>query len=341
MPPPPDARPTAPTLGEFLIGNQVDHPTAEGELTRVLNAIRLAAKVVNHNVNQAGLVDITGAADHVNVQGEQQQKLDVFADNAFTNTLIHRDLVCGIVSEEREDVLVVAGRDGAHRQRYVVLMDPLDGSSNVDVAAPVGTVFSVFHRVTPRGTPVTAEDFLQPGTLQVAAGYVLYGTSTIMVFTTGRGVNGFTLNPALGTYYLSHPDMRFPDRGAIYSVNEGKYARFPRGVKDYIKYCQREEGDRPYASRYIGALAADFHRSLVKGGVYLYPETSDSPHGKLRLLYECNPIAMLAEQAGGAASDGARRILELKPTELHERVPFFCGNAEMVADIERFMAAAG
>ena len=333
--------PTSPTLGEFLIDAQMDSPTEAAELTRLLNSLRLAAKVVNHEVNKAGLVDITGAVGEVNVQGEQQQKLDVFADETFLNTLVNRQIVCGVVSEEREDFVVVPGHDKAHRQRFVVLMDPLDGSSNIDVAAPVGTVFSVYRRRSPVGTPVVLEDFLQPGTLQVAAGYILYGTSTLMVFTTGQGVHGFTLNPALGTYYLSHPDMRFPEKGRIYSVNEGKYRRFPQGVKDYIKWCQAEEGDRPYTSRYIGALAADFHRSLIKGGVYLYPETSEAPEGKLRLLYECNPVAMLAEQAGGAASDGHRRILEIKPTELHERVPFFCGTAGMVADIERFMAAAG
>ena len=336
----PASRPTPPTLGEFLIDNQADFPYASGELTRLLNSIRLAAKVVNHNVNQAGLVDITGAAGAVNVQGEDQQKLDVFADVTFVNTLTNREIVCGIASEENEDFLVVPGADGAHRARYVVLMDPLDGSSNIDINAPVGTIFSIFRRVSPAGTPVALEDFLQAGNLQVAAGYVLYGTSTIMVFTTGHGVNGFTLNPALGTYYLSHPQMRFPARGSIYAINEGKYATFPQGVKDYLKFCQREEGDRPYTSRYIGALVADFHRSLIKGGIFLYPQTSGDPDGKLRLLYECNPIAMLAEQAGGRASNGRRRILEIAPRALHERTPFYVGNAEMVADVERFIAEA-
>ena len=336
----PNSRPTPPTLGEFLIDRQSDFPFASGELTRLLNSIRLAAKVVNHNVNQAGLVDITGRAGDVNVQGEEQQKLDVFADVTFINTLTNREIVCGIASEENEDFVVVPGSDGAHRKQYVVLIDPLDGSSNIDINAPVGTIFSIYRRTSPQGTPVVLEDFLQAGNLQVAAGYVLYGTSTIMVFSTGHGVNGFTLNPALGTYYLSHPNMRFPEKGNIYAINEGKYATFPQGVKDYLKYCQREEDDRPYTSRYIGALVADFHRSLIKGGIFLYPQTSQAPKGKLRLLYECNPIAMLAEQAGGAASDGYQRILELKPHELHQRTPFFCGNAEMVSDVERFMAEA-
>ncbi len=336
----PHSRPTPPTLGEFLIDNQADFPFASGELTRLLNSIRLAAKVVNHNVNQAGLVDITGAAKHINVQGEEQQKLDVFADTTFINTLTNREIVCGIASEENEDFVVVPGSDNAHRKHYVVLIDPLDGSSNIDINAPVGTIFSIYRRLSPPGIPVELGDFLQPGNMQVAAGYVLYGTSTIMVFTTGNGVNGFTLNPALGTYYLSHPHMHFPKRGNIYSINEGKYAHFPQGVKDYLKYCQREEDDRPYTSRYIGALVADFHRSLIKGGIFLYPQTSKAPNGKLRLLYECNPIAMIAEQAGGAASTGFKRILEVNPTELHQRVPFFCGNADMVADVERFMAEA-
>jgi len=336
----PNSRPTPQTLGEFLIDNQSDFPFASGELTRLLNSIRLAAKVVNHNVNQAGLVDITGAAQNINVQGEEQMKLDVFADVTFINTLTNREIVCGIASEENEDFIAVAGSDGGHKQHYVVLIDPLDGSSNIDINAPVGTIFSIYRRTSPQGTPVTLDDFLQPGNMQVAAGYVLYGTSTIMVFTTGNGVNGFTLNPALGTYYRSHPNMRFPEKGNIYSVNEGKYATFPQGVKDYIKHCQKEEGDRPYPSRYIGALAADFHRSLIKGGVFLYPETSTAPSGKLRLLYECNPIAMLAEQAGGKASNGTQRIMEVKPTELHQRVPFFCGNANMVEDVERCIAKA-
>lgn len=328
------------TLGEFLIDHKGDFPYESGELSRLINSIRLAAKMVNHEVNQAGLVDITGAADNINVQGEEQQKLDVYADEVFMKTLTNREIVCGIASEENEDFITVAGGDNHHRNKYVVLIDPLDGSSNIDVCAPVATIFSIYRRVSPIGTPVTLEDFLQPGNMQVAAGYILYGTSTIMVFTTGNGVHGFTLNPALGTYCLSHENMTFPAKGNIYSVNEGKYAHFPQGVKDYIKYCQQEEEDRPYTSRYIGALAADFHRSLIKGGIYFYPECSQAPNGKLRLLYECNPIAFLAEQAGGSASDGFRRIMEIKPTELHQRIPFFCGNKEMVSKAESFLARA-
>jgi fructose-1,6-bisphosphatase I len=219
-------------------------------------------------------------------------------------------------------------------------MDPLDGSSNIDVNVSVGTIFSVFRRITPVGTPVTLEDFLQPGINQVAAGYVIYGTSTMLVYTTGHGVNGFTLNPAIGTFYLSHPNMKYPDKGNIYSINEGNYVHFPQGVKDYIKYCQLEEADRPYTSRYIGSLVSDFHRNIIKGGIYLYPTTSKTPSGKLRLLYECNPMAFIAEQAGGMASNGFDRIMEIQPSALHQRVPFFCGNKEMVEKAEECMANA-
>lgn len=330
-----------PTLGEFLIDNQNSFPYATGELSRLLNSIRLAAKMVNHEVNKAGLVDITGAADNVNVQGEEQQKLDVYANDVFIKTLINREIICGLASEEEDDFITVAGFNNDHRNKYVVLIDPLDGSSNIDVNAPVGTIFSIYRRVSPPGTPVTVEDFLQAGNMQVAAGYILYGTSTIMVFTTGSGVNGFTLNPALGTYVLSHPDIKFPQKGNIYSVNEGKYAHFPQGVKDYIKYCQEDVNDRPYTSRYIGALVADVHRNMLKGGIFLYPQSANAPTGKLRLLYECNPMAFLIEQAGGRASDGSRRIMEIKPNELHQRIPFFAGNTEMVEKVEEFIAKVG
>ncbi len=325
------------TLGEFIIENQNDFPYASGELSRLINSIRLAAKMVNHEVNKAGLVDITGAIGETNIQGEDQQKLDVLANETFINTLTNREIVCGIASEENDDFITIKGQKNDHRNNYVVLMDPLDGSSNIDVNVSVGTIFSIYRRVTPTGTPVTIEDFLQPGNLQVAAGYIIYGTSTMLVYTTGHGVNGFTLNPALGTYYLSHPNMTFPEDGNIYSVNEGNYIHFPQGIKDYIKYCQEEKEDRPYTSRYIGSLVSDIHRNMIKGGVYMYPSTSKSPNGKLRLLYECNPMAFIAEQAGGKASDGYQRILDVKPTELHQRIPFICGSKNMVEKVESFM----
>lgn len=326
------------TLGEYIIEKQEEFKYSSGELSRIINAIRLAAKVVNYKVNKAGLVDIVGAAGEQNIQGEDQQKLDVYANEVFIQTLINREIVCGIASEENDDFIAIHGKAGDDNNKYVVLMDPLDGSSNIDVNVSVGTIFSVYRRVTPMGTPVTLEDFLQPGDQQVAAGYVIYGTSTMLVYTTGHGVNGFTLNPAIGTFYLSHPNMKYSKDGKIYSVNEGNYIHFPQGVKDYIKYCQMEEGDRPYTSRYIGSLVSDFHRNMIKGGVYIYPTSSKAPNGKLRLLYECNPMAFIAEQAGGKASDGYGRIMEIQPTELHQRVPFFCGSENMVAKAEEFMA---
>ncbi len=326
------------TLGEFIIEKQEEFQYSTGELSRIINSIRLAAKVVNYKVNKAGLVDIVGAAGEQNIQGEDQQKLDVYANEVFIQTLINREIVCGIGSEENDDFITVAGSDNSHNNKYVVLMDPLDGSSNIDVNVSVGTIFSVFRRKTPVGTPVTLEDFLQPGVNQVAAGYVIYGTSTMLVYTTGHGVNGFTLNPAIGTFYLSHPNMTYSESGTIYSINEGNYVHFPQGVKDYLKYCQLEEEDRPYTSRYIGSLVSDFHRNMIKGGIYIYPTSSKAPNGKLRLLYECNPMAFLAEQLGGKASDGYNRIMEIQPTELHQRVPFFCGSRKMVEKAEEFMA---
>ncbi len=328
------------TLGEYIIENQKDFQYSSGELSRIFNSIRLAAKVVSYKVNKAGLVDIIGAAGEKNIQGEDQQKLDVYANEIFIQTLINREIVCGIASEENDDFITVQGSDNSNSNKYVVLMDPLDGSSNIDVNVSVGTIFSVYRRVTPVGTPVTLEDFLQPGINQVAAGYVIYGTSTMIVYTTGHGVNGFTLNPAIGTFYLSHPKMKFPVDGSIYSVNEGNYVHFPQGVKDYIKYCQTEEEDRPYSSRYIGSLASDIHRNMIKGGIYLYPTSSKAPKGKLRLLYECNPMAFIAEQAGGKASDGFSRIMEIQPTSLHERAPFFCGSFNMVEKLEELMHLA-
>lgn len=325
------------TLGEFIIYNQDDFKYSSGELSRLINSIRLAGKVVNHEVNKAGLVDILGAVGGANVHGEDQQKLDVYANEAFIKTLTNREIVCGIASEEEEDFIIIKGNKKNNDNKYVVLIDPLDGSSNIDVNVSVGTIFSVYRRITPSGTEVTLEDFLQPGNKQVAAGYIVYGTSTMLVYSTGNGVNGFTLNPAIGTYYLSHPNIKIPEKGNIYSINEGNYIHFPQGVKDYIKYCQKEEDDRPYTSRYIGSLVPDFHRNMIKGGIYIYPNTSKNPNGKLRLLYECNPMAFIAEQAGGKASNGFMPILDLKPTELHQRVPFFCGSKLMVDKAEEFM----
>ena len=330
---------TLQSLGEFIIDKQDDFKFSSGELSRLLSSIKIASKIVNREVNKAGIADILGKAGNENVQGEEQMKLDVFANDIFIDALSHREIVCGIASEENEDFIEIKGNENdAHMNNYVVLIDPLDGSSNVDVNVSVGTIFSIYRRVTPAGTPVKMEDFLQKGVNQVAAGYVIYGSSTMLVYTTGNGVNGFTLDPSVGTYFLSHPNMTYPKTGKIYSVNEGNYAKFPQGVKEYIKYCQEEEGNRPYTSRYIGSLVADFHRNMIKGGIYIYPSYAHAPNGKLRLLYECNPMAFLAEQAGAKATNGFQRILEIEPTSLHQRVPFFCGSVEMVEKAEEFMA---
>ena len=326
------------TLGEFIIDNQRSFKYSSGELSRLINAIRLAAKAVNYEIRKAGLVDITGASGDINIQGETQQKLDVLANDLFKQTIINREIVCGIASEEEDEFVIVHGKNKANDNKYILLMDPLDGSSNIDVNVSVGTIFSIYRRVSPDGTPATKEDFLQKGNTQVAAGYIVYGTSTMLVFTTGSGVNGFTLNPAIGTFYLSHPNMTFPEIGKIYSINEGNYVHFPKGVKKYLKYCQEEKDNRPYTSRYIGSLVSDFHRNMIKGGIYMYPTSTVGPKGKLRLLYECNPMAFIAEQAGGKASDGYKRILDLKPIELHQRVPFFCGSTKMVEKAEKFMS---
>jgi fructose-1,6-bisphosphatase I len=267
------------------------------------------------------------------------KKLDIYANNQFMGVLKHGISCAGIGSEEMDD-FVVFDDEVSNNSKYVVLFDPLDGSGNIDVNVSIGTIFSVYKRVSELGTPCTKEDFLQPGIKQVAAGYVIYGTSTMLVYTTGHGVNGFTLNPAIGTFYLSHPNMKFSQDGNIYSINEGNYVHFPQGVKNYLKYCQLEEGDRPYTSRYIGSLVSDIHRNMIKGGIYIYPTSSKAPKGKLRLLYECNPMAFIAEQAGGKASDGYTRIMEIEPTELHQRVPFFCGSFNMVEKAEEFMRAS-
>ncbi|WP_434357119.1 class 1 fructose-bisphosphatase [Parasalinivibrio latis] len=330
--------PNMKTLGEFIVEKQNEFPHASGELSSLLSSIRLAAKIVNREINKAGLVDILGAAGDENVQGEEQQKLDVYANEKFKAAMEARDQVCGIASEE-EDNAVVFNKDVNRNARYVVLMDPLDGSSNIDVNVSVGTIFSIYRRVTPVGTVPTDEDFLQPGNKQIAAGYVIYGSSTMLVYTTGNGVHGFTYDPSLGVFCLSHENMTIPKDGRIYSINEGNYIKFPLGVKKYIKFCQENvpEDNRPYTSRYIGSLVADFHRNLLKGGMYLYPSTAAYPSGKLRLLYECNPMAFLIEQAGGLASDGARRIMDIKPEELHQRVPFFVGSTNMVKKLEAFM----
>ena len=331
------------TLGEFIVDQQSGHPEATGELTSLFSSIRLAAKILHREINKAGLADITGAAGADNVQGEQQQKLDVYANERFKNALAQRGVVCGIASEEEEEFVKFEETKNCEG-KYVVLIDPLDGSSNIDVNVSVGTIFSVYRRVSPVGSHVTEADFLQPGHKQIAAGYVIYGSSTMMVYSSGKGVNGFTYDPTIGVFCLSHPNLKIPEDGTIYSINEGNYVHFPDGVKKYIKYCQEEDTatKRPYTSRYIGSLVSDFHRNLIKGGIYLYPSTSRHPNGKLRLLYECNPMAFLIEQAGGKAIAGVgKRILDIEPTELHQRSPLFVGSTKMVDKLEGFIKEFG
>lgn len=330
------------TLGEFIIDRQTDFQYATGELSRLLSAIRLAARIVNREVNKAGLVDILGETGIENIQGETQQKLDVFADEKFLEAIKVRGDVCGIGSEE-QDNFIAFDNERCKQGKYVLLIDPLDGSSNIDVNVSIGTIFSIYRRVSPYGSLATKEDFLQEGRKQVAAGYVIYGSSTMLVFTTGNGVNGFTYDPSIGVFYLSHPDMKIPQSGTIYSINEGNYVHFPEGVKKYIKYCQEEDDTthRPYTSRYIGSLVADVHRNMIKGGIYIYPTSKKAPNGKLRLLYECNPMAYIIEQAGGLATDGKQNILDIKPTDLHQRVPLFIGSKNMVLKAHEFVKNFG
>lgn len=326
------------TLGEFIVENQKDFQYAKGELTALLSSIKLAGKMVNEKINKAGLAAILGKMDSQNVQGETQARLDIIANDIFISTLKNRGEICALASEELEEY--VAFDEKIHRNaKYVILIDPLDGSSNIDVDITVGTIFSIYRRVSKIGEPPVKEDFLQPGIKQVAAGYLIYGTSTILVYTTGNGVNGFTFDPGVGSFFLSHPQIRFPEKGRIYSVNEGNYIHFPEGVKKFIKWTQEfdENDDRPFTSRYTGSLVADIHRNMLMGGIYLYPQGTTAPNGKLRLLYECNPIAFITEQAGGKCSDGNQRIMEIVPRELHERAPFICGNSYLVEKAEKFM----
>jgi len=327
------------TIGEFIVQNQTDHPSAKGELSRLLSAIRLAGKIVNSQTNKAGLVDdIMGSVGAENVQGEDQKKLDVYANRIFIEAMRARHELCGVASEEEESFIQFDSEEGKNA-KYVMLMDPLDGSSNIDVNVSIGTIFSIYKRKSPVGTLVVEEDFLQKGTEQIAAGYIIYGSSTMLVYTTGNGVNGFTFDPSVGVFYLSHPDIKIPEEGKIYSINEGNYPYFSSQVRDYIKHVKEfdQETKRPYTGRYIGSLVADFHRNMIKGGIYLYPSTTHARNGKLRLNYECNPLALIAEQAGGVASNGHQRILDIQPLELHQRTPFFIGSSLMVKEVEEFL----
>ncbi|TAL74194.1 MAG: class 1 fructose-bisphosphatase [Bacteroidetes bacterium] len=326
------------TLNDFITLKQKDFPYAKGELSSLLHHIGTAAKMVNKKINKAGLVDIIGRSGDVNIQGENQQKLDVYADEVFIGALLSSGECCGVATEENQNEIVFSDTF-ASKGKYIVCFDPLDGSSNIDYNVSVGSIFSIYRRMTPRGEKVRNEDFLQEGSKQVAAGYIIYGSSTMLVYSTGYGVNGFTLDPSIGEFCLSHPNIRTPEDGFIYSVNEGNYVHFPAGVKKYIKYCQEKDIDsgRPYTSRYIGSLVSDFHRNLLKGGIFLYPENETAPMGKLRLVYECNPMAFIAVQAGGIASNGKRDILEITPEALHQRSPFYAGSKNMVRKTLEFL----
>lgn len=315
------------TLDRFIKHKQRDFPFASGELSQLLRDIALAAKIVNRETNRAGLANIGGAFGQTNVQGEEQQKLDVIANIRFMRALSKGGEVCAIVSEEEDSVIDLQNSSG----KYVIAIDPLDGSSNIDVNISIGTIFSIYRRKTPIGSPIAAEDIMQPGHQQVAAGYVLYGSSTMLVYTTGCGVNGFTYENSLGEFFLSHPDMKAPKTGEIYSINEGLQLEWEPGIASFIQDCKRDK----LQSRYIGSLVADFHRNLLKGGIYLYPATLKNPSGKLRLLYEANALALIIEQAGGKASDGKNRILDIQPTSLHQRTPLLLGSQLLVEQAEK------
>ncbi|MGE0771420.1 MAG: class 1 fructose-bisphosphatase [Cyclobacteriaceae bacterium] len=316
------------TLDRFIKNNQDQFQYASGELSQLLRDIALASKVVNREVNKAGLIDIMGPMGSQNTAGDEQQKLDVLANIRFTRALSKGGEVCALISEEAENYV-----DLNNQGKYVIAIDPLDGSSNIDVNVSIGTIFSIYRRKSPIGMPIQEEDILQPGREQVAAGYILYGSSTMLVYTTGHGVNGFTYEHSLGEYFLSHPDMCMPEDGKVYSINEGPSNSFAEPVKQYVQYCK----DSKYTARYIGSLVADFHRNLLKGGIYIYPATGKDKNGKLRLMYECNALAYVAEQAGGKASDGVGRILDINPKDLHQRTPFYVGSRLMVEKAESFI----
>jgi fructose-1,6-bisphosphatase I len=325
------------TLDEFTIQQLRDFPKATGELSRLLRDIGLAAKRVNVEVNKAGLVDILGDAGEMNVQGEEVKKLDVYANNQFVGVLRHGISCAGIGSEELDDI-VIFDDEISNNSKYVCLFDPLDGSSNIDVNVSIGTIFSVYKRVSELGKPAIKGDFLQPGTKQIAAGYIIYGSSTMMVYATRRGVNGFTLDPSIGEFTLSHPNIQCPETGKFYSVNHGNFFQYEEPVKKYITECQKKNKTNggPYTQRYVGSMVADIHRNLIKGGIFMYPAILDKPKGKLRLLYECNPCAFIIEVAGGKATNGKQRILEIQPTALHQRTPFFAGSKLMMEELEGF-----
>ncbi|MBC3541162.1 class 1 fructose-bisphosphatase [Rufibacter sediminis] len=322
------ALPVGTTLDRFIMRKQEEFPYATGELSQLLRDMALAAKIVSREISRADQATM-GSFGQQNVQGEEQQKLDLIANIRFVRALRNGGEVCAIVSEEEEDII----HTGNTNAKYIVAMDPLDGSSNIDVNIPVGTIFSIYRRLSEGGQNGTLEDCLQKGTQQAAAGYILYGASTMLVYTTGHGVNGFTYEPSLGEFFLSHPNMKIPSHGKQYSCNDANVSNFPLGIQNYLAFCREQK----YSSRYIGSLVADFHRNLLKGGIYFYPASAKNKTGKLRLLYECNPLAFIAEQAGGQATDGIERILDKTPTALHERCPLVIGSSEMIEKVKKYM----
>jgi fructose-1,6-bisphosphatase I len=319
------------TLDEFTIQETRQFPNATGELSSLLRDISLACKIINKQVNKAGLVDILGKHGATNVQGEEQMKLDIIADETLISVLQNSADCAGIASEENDDFIAFDDSFSIN-SKYVVLFDPLDGSSNIDVNASIGTIFSIYRRISPLGSPCTEEDFLQPGNKLLAAGYVIYGSSTMLVYATKLGVNGFTLEPSIGEFCLSHPSMKCAENGKIYSLNQGNTNRFDEGLKSFIDFCMEENKaeNRPYSHRYIGSMVADLHRTLIKGGIFIYPADQKNNFGKLRLQYECNPMALIIEAAGGIADHGSGRILDIQPRELHQRTPIFIGSRLMV-----------
>ncbi|MEI6222634.1 MAG: class 1 fructose-bisphosphatase [bacterium] len=325
------------TIDRYIAEQEHEYPEATGAFSSILYNLVLAAKVTWREVSKAGLVNIVGSADQTNIQGEEQQKLDVFANNAIIKFCQQSREVCVMASEEEDTIIDLSAN--FPDAKYVLLFDPLDGSSNIDVNAPIGTIFSIYRRV---GASELTEECLQPGIKQVAAGYIIFGSSTMLVYTTGRGTHGFTLDPSIGEFLLSHPDIRIPEKGTIYSCNEGNFSKWNESVKQYVQWVKESDAGtkRPYKARYIGSLIADVHRTLLKGGIFAYPAEIKTPKGKLRLCYEANPMAFVVEQAGGmGVNEQGQRILEQKPSELHERTSLYLGSVQNIEELAGFLKA--
>ena len=324
-------------MTRHIIDEQRRYPQATGEFTNLMNDICFAAKRISYHTNKAGLLDVLGETGQINIQGERVQKMDVFAHETLVKALDHGGNLCVMASEEEESIIPIPSEYPLGK--YVCIFDPLDGSANIDANVSVGTIFSIYRRITPDGTPGTMDDVLQSGRMQVCAGYVIYGSSTMLVYTTGNGVHGFTLDPSFGEFLLSHPDIKMPAQGKTYSVNESNYDYWDDSIRRYIRFVKETDSatGRPMNSRYVGSMVADFHRNLLYGGIYLYPSSSKTPSGKLRLMYEANPIAFIAEQAGGRAIDGQNNILDINPVSLHQRVPLFIGSLRDMERLEIFL----